>query len=326
MTSKKYTYLPSTIISYNPNIFICYFEDYIKNKKLFEFWVKNQKLKLTYVIFMFGWHYESAERIDQLKKDLNSIRSTLPEINIIFLANSNLEKKNIENIGERVVFCNKNVFLKECRYKVSSQKKIYDAIYIARITPFKRHHLALKIPNLLLIGSYSEKEKKYAENTILKFEKEIKYIRKVKGVFIYRYINQAKVGLALSDEEGAMYAAIEYGLCGIPLVTTRNKGGREFSLSPEYVHVLETDIPTAENVASAVDLTIEKKFSPERVRAATIQIAEQHRERFRKLIKNLFDESGSYGLRKFKKSIIFPHKFGLRKRVSPIFKYFKDIR
>lgn len=122
---------------------------------------------------------------------------------------------------------------------------------------------------------------------------------------MFPYINQEKVALRLSEEEGAMYAATEYGLCGVPLVTTRNKGGRVESLYSDYVHILETDFPTAKNVAEAVEYTAKQNFSPSIIRNSTIYVLEQHRNRFKELILNIYTESQEEVGEHFKKLLNF---------------------
>ena len=42
----------------------------------------------------------------------------------------------------------------------------------------------------------------------------------------------SRVALALSSKEGAMFASMEYLMCGLPVVTTRNRGGRNRYLTP----------------------------------------------------------------------------------------------
>jgi len=47
------------------------------------------------------------------------------------------------------------------------------------------------------------------------------------------YYNAARTGLTLSAKEGAMFACMEYLMCGLPVVTTRNRGGRNRYLTPQ---------------------------------------------------------------------------------------------
>ena len=44
---------------------------------------------------------------------------------------------------------------------------------------------------------------------------------------VRRILVQSRCGLALSAQEGAMYASGEYLLAGLPVVTTRSRGGRD---------------------------------------------------------------------------------------------------
>lgn len=324
---KNTFYLPATVLSKEPFIFISFFEDFLNWKDNFFIWVKdNKRYKNIYALFNFGWNYESDDRIEFIKKELSKLELLKTNIKFYFLCNSSSELNNLQEINEKCVFCSQNAFLKENRYFVTRQKKIYNAIYLARLTPFKRHDLAINVPRLLLIGAYSQKEQDYAKGILDKLQNNATHINKVRGIFMFRYINQAKVGLGLSEEEGAMYAATEYGLCGVPLVTTRNKGGREQSLCPDYVHILDTAFPTPEGVAEAVEYVAKQEFSPEKIRNSTIQVLKQHRMRFEKLIRDIYTESGQGTEKEFKKSISFPHKFGLRCRLWPFFKYFRGMK
>jgi glycosyltransferase involved in cell wall biosynthesis len=320
-------YIPSTIVSRRPLIFISFFEDFLNWKNEFAIWIKkNYRHKNIYALFNLGWNYEDCHRVSFLKEELDKLKLIIKNINIIFLCNSLIELNNFKEIGENCIFCSQNAFLKENRYLVTRQRKVYDAVYLARITPFKRHELAQNIQRLLLIGSYSQKEQNYAKSILDKLKNNATHIEKVRGIFMFRYINQAKVGLGLSEEEGAMYAATEYGLCGVPLVTTRNKGGREQSLCPDYVHILETDYPTPQNVAEAVEFISEQNFSPVKIRNSTIQVLNQHRSRFKELIRNIHKESKEGTEKDFENSIKFPHKFGLRCRTWPFFRYFRGMK
>jgi glycosyltransferase involved in cell wall biosynthesis len=68
--------------------------------------------------------------------------------------------------------------------------------------------------------------------------------------------------------EGAMLASVEYMLCGLPLVTTPCRGGREQFFDDRYVKVVD---PTAPAVAQGVRDLIESRINPELVRAETLK-------------------------------------------------------
>jgi glycosyltransferase involved in cell wall biosynthesis len=90
----------------------------------------------------------------------------------------------------------------------------------------------------------------------------------------------------LSREEGACYASAEYLLSGLPVVSTRSRGGRDIFFDEEYVEVVRDD-PRA--VAAGVRRLIEKKVPAARVREATLEKMRPHRERFLVLLQEIYD-------------------------------------
>ena len=49
---------------------------------------------------------------------------------------------------------------------------------------------------------------------------------------VNNFLNQCKVGIILSEVEGANYASIQYLLAGLPVVSTKSKGGRDVFFDP----------------------------------------------------------------------------------------------
>jgi glycosyltransferase involved in cell wall biosynthesis len=94
---------------------------------------------------------------------------------------------------------------------------------------------------------------------------------------VAKVLNQSHCGLALSAEEGAMFAATEYLLCGLPVVTTPARGGR-FVWFDEYNHICVE--PKAEAVRDAVEQVKAEPRDPHRIRAATLQRMYQFRQRY----------------------------------------------
>ena len=104
---------------------------------------------------------------------------------------------------------------------------------------------------------------------------------------MYKYINQARVGLCLSAEEGAMYASAEYLLCGLPVVSTRSTGGRDTYFDDTYVKIVED---TPEAVAEGVEEMIERNIDPHYIRERTITKMKEHRDTFINLIQSIYDK------------------------------------
>jgi glycosyltransferase involved in cell wall biosynthesis len=107
---------------------------------------------------------------------------------------------------------------------------------------------------------------------------------------VARYCNRAHVGLCLSATEGAMYASIEYLLCGLPVVSTINRGGRDFFFDAEFCITVPPD-PTA--VARAVEELIRRKISPEYIRGKTLQKIVHERNKFLQFVQAIYQQEGS---------------------------------
>ena len=170
-------------------------------------------------------------------------------------------------------------------------------LYTAKIEPFKRHHLAAKVARLAIAAhpfGYSETYGNEIKNTLSEatwltknFEKDSFMIPAEEMV---TYINQAKVGLCLSADEGAMYASAEYLLCGLPIVSTRSIGGRDAFFDDEYVKIVDD---TPEAVAEGVEEMIAMNLNPHRIREKTIAKMKPHRARWIELVQGIHDKEGS---------------------------------
>lgn len=300
-------HLPCYVIHQNPLIVISYFDDFIKNRDLIVNKIYKQSTGFEpHLLFQLGYHVESQKRVDEIAEEIKQLKDECPDLNFTFLTNSERESDNIHKLGEKAIFCHQNAFLDEKHYPIVNSKKRYDAIYLARISPFKRHELAVKIRSLKLIGAYKHAETAYFQK-IMKLMAHASYKKKVRSFNVSKVFSEARVGLCLSAEEGAMFVSTEYLLSGIPVVTTTNKGGRNYLMPKRYM--LEVN-DTPDAVAEGVDLMKQKEFSPHEIRAETIKLMNYHRQRLVKYI-NLICKEQNLGA--FSED--FPHKFCLRMKV-----------
>src|SRR5262249_24334360 len=132
-----------------------------------------------------------------------------------------------------------NAFVNESIFEIADGKKSYDAVYNARYLTYKRHDLAKQVDNLLLILTTPTEEqvlevKKLLPQSTIANEQDGK-VDHLSARAVSIELNKARCGLCLSKVEGAMFASIEYLLCGLPIVTTANVGGRNWYFSNEYV-------------------------------------------------------------------------------------------
>lgn len=216
------------------------------------------------------------------------VKNEFPNIDLTVICNSPDECQMVSAMGIKTLFCNSNSFLDYKLFNILPRtEKKYDAVYNATFAPFKRHYLAGEIKNLALIG-YENHEVPFdsAYFPDLPQAKHLNY-SKEKGFTwlnpedIVHILNGSRVGLCLSAVEGAMFACIEYLLCGLPVVSTKSLGGRAVFFEKDYVRIVEDD-PTA--VAKAVDDLIQSNISPYYIREKTLEKIRHHREKFNQFI------------------------------------------
>lgn len=264
----------------------------------FELFPKILKKRKTYFIFLI-WRSMRSEKIAQrAENEYIKHRKKYPEYELIYLCNSPKQYELLKKFSLPCIFCNHNALVDEDIYKIiPSGEKRYDAIYNARLLPCKRHFLASKIKNLALITSYALGSTQKQFNKIRKILPQATWFNKpIPGAGevipereIYKYLNQARVGLCLSSAEGAMYASVEYLLCGLPVVSTRSEGGRDVFFDEEYVKIVD-DTPDA--IKEGVEEMIKRNIPPDYIRRKTLEKMKPHRERFIALIQNIYDRDG----------------------------------
>ena len=304
-----FDYLPCYILNHSPKIIAAFEMDFLHNLAAFQKAIP-QKEKFT-MFLQLGWSAELPEVAAELQTRLAEARTAFPEARFIILANAPGEVKIIRNFCE-VYLANHNAFLDPARYPLAKlPERKFDALYIARITPFKRHELAVKVKNLHLIGSFAEKEKEYFEKTIKLFPDAV-WSQKVPSFFIGKKICEAACGLALSAVEGAMFSCGEYTLCGVPVVNTKNLGGRD-TLLPEFAVRYAAD--TAESIAENVDYWVNNPVDPAEIRNGFLQLAMPQKKLVQELINSIAG-----------KNVYLPHKLNIRCRVLPHTKLLHGIR
>jgi hypothetical protein len=297
--------LPAYAIFREPMVVISYFEDFVKHREAI---LKALGGAKPHLLFQFGWHRETRERADEVAREAAAIARICPQAEMVFLCNSEREVELIAGVGLRAEYCHQNAFLDERKYRVYDGPIKYDAIYIARITPFKRHRLALGIQSLRLIGDHSPQETDYFNETMRALQ-HASWKRKVFSRFVSRAISEAHCGLCLSAEEGAMFVSAEYLLSGRPLVSTRSLGGRDAFFEPSYAYIAEDSV---DSVRAGVEAMKGCPMSPREIRQRTIEKFRPHRERMVAILQDICDRAGVKRDAAREWPRYFTHKFGLR--------------
>ena len=304
-----FDYLPCYVLNHSPKIIAAFEMDFLRNLSAFQRAIpKGEKFTL---LLQLGWSAELPEVAAELKSRLAEAENAFPEARFIILANAPGEVEILKTFCE-VYLASHNAFLDPARYPLAKTgKRKFDALYIARITPFKRHELAVKVKNLHLIGNYSEKEKEYFTQTIARFPDAV-WSQKVTSFFIGRKICEAACGLALSAVEGAMFSCGEYSLCGVPVVNTRNKGGRD-TLLPDFAVRYAEDTP--ESVAENVEYWVNASVDPAEIREGFLRLALPQKALVQDLVNSIAG-----------KNVTLPHKLNIRCRLLPHTKLLHGIR
>ena len=304
-------YLPCTVFCRDPLVLVSYDRDFIKRAPDFLDVFSKSRAKTIHVFLQLGWEHETPKNSEAFAREIKDVLAQCSRLKITILANSENEANVLAGLGLHAVCCNQNAFVDETRYPVLHLPKQYDALYIARITPFKRHFLASQIKSLHLIGhpAWKVSEKDYTDEVVHHLLKQAVWTPHVDAKDIPAKIAAAYCGLCLSEVEGASFVSIEYLLCGIPVVNTPNIGGRD-ELLPDFAVKTVPDTPEA--VAEAVRFFVEHAPAPEEIRAAALEKMKPHRETFRRLL------SEAMAPKRFPDSRPFPHKLILRCTKTPL--------
>ena len=303
------SYLPCAVLSRQPYVLAAYERDFLAYLDAYQAALPRDSPVTLFI--QLGWQCQTEEAAVRLAAEFRAARQRLPQISrVLVLANCPEEAAALSRHGLESVFCHQNAFLDERRYPILPWVgKRHDAIYIARVTPFKRHALAAGVESLRLIGAFSEKEREYAAKT-LQVLPQATVTRSYPSRLIAYPINQARCGLCLSAEEGAMFVSAEYLLCGLAVVNTANIGGRDLVM-PDFAMTKVPDEVAA--VAAAVREYAGRAPAAAAVRSATLELMRPHRETLLRLLRDA--GVGERLCARYARRL--PHKLGLRCGYSP---------
>jgi len=213
---------------------------------------------IDYVLFA---EWGECNSPDQNKKLISNAK--YPQ-NIFWMCNSDVETKFVRDQGIQAFTVSHNAFIDPNTFTIQSQSKMYDSIYVATIRPQKRHYLSKNLKNILYVADISnnidinENLSPYRAGVIFNV-----YPRSV-----VELINKSKCGLMLSNSEGGCYASTEYLYCGIPVVSTRNVGGRN-AYYDDYNCLFCED--TADDVENKVNQMTLLNRDPQKIRDNAIE-------------------------------------------------------
>ena len=288
------------VLNSNPPVLATFELDFEKNlPALTQFARENPR---TTFLLQLGYERETTPLAKHLATMVHDFLDKIKGSRIITFCNSKNELQVLANLGMEVRLIQQNCFLDERRYCPLPYPKRYDAAYLARLTPCKRHEL---IPTylgdkLLLMGTFVfyEQERDYAEMVKKQYASAV-WVSSFRGNKISELLSQAKCGLMLSAREGASFCSSEYFLCGLPVIDTPALGGRETLYPEEFVKYVN---PTQTAVGAGIEYWASHLPDPEKVRQAWLEKVKPYRMDFQALMRELTGKT--YGRP--------PHKLGLR--------------
>ncbi|MEM7213980.1 MAG: hypothetical protein AAF423_00450 [Pseudomonadota bacterium] len=240
------------------------------------------------------WNLESDYTAKKIAEAISVAEKRFPGHKFILLAQNEIETLKMSSLGVGNILANSSIFMDEQIWRVyPGQKKLYDALYVARLSKFKRHDLARNISKPAFVyGNTIDEANDTALERVRETVPHADYINHSFGDD-YAYLSpeeicmlsaQSSVGLALSEVEGYMRASIQYLMCGLPVVSVPSIGGRDRYYSPEYCMIVDTD---ADAVANAVWELSARELNKEAVRKHVARLIAFDRYNFMRAINKL---------------------------------------
>ncbi|PJE31412.1 hypothetical protein SAMN06297129_1682 [Pseudooceanicola antarcticus] len=247
-------------------------------------------------LLTLGHTYEPDYMIRALVRDMDEARREFPLAQFVMLANTPREDELFREAGLRSLLASELMFGNIANYRLPEfrSEKRFDAVYVGRLAPEKRHELAAKVPSLLCLYFRATHEELDTCRALLPHAvfgnhdfNDDEY-RLLLGEDYLEAVDSACVGLCLSAAEGAMRASIEYQLCGLPVVSTPSLGGRDRYLHHKYARIVDA---TPEAVAAATAELKAAQFDPAEIRANAVRLLEEDRAKFLEDLRVILAES-----------------------------------
>jgi len=270
--------------------------------------------------FLMGnwWSLLDTRLLEQTKELYAMMTATYPLHRYIFLTNAPEENAALKRYGLPHYFCHHNAFLDERLFHpVPGVAKTMDAVYTARLSRFKRHILARRIPSWGLVYYYMPGPREPQEAYLRSLTRAMPGMvpcNQDRRTGLYRFLppkeinrvyNAARVGLCLSEAEGGNYATTEYLLAGLPVVSTPSEGGRDVFLDPDNSRIVP---PSAAAVAEAAAALIARKIPPREIRLRALVRIREMRQDFIRLVASIHEQEGRAGAFADRFDAVFTHK------------------
>ncbi|MDC0480045.1 glycosyltransferase, partial [Candidatus Marinimicrobia bacterium] len=238
-----------------------------------------KKNEVTFLVYFWWTLFDNFSIFDEIIYQYKIHCDNFPNHKIIFLLNSKKEHEIFKSKGVKSEFIHQNALVDINLFKPLKQKKKYDVVYNGRLEELKRHYLLKDCQKIGIISAHVMNIDRSKEEYLNELKKNIPHafvinsnlpisMQDFQFEMGFKYLtskqvnvalNQSKIGVILSSKEGACYASIEYLLAGIPVVSTKNIGGRDYFLDNRFCRIVSSN-PKA--IKNAVDELISLNVSP----------------------------------------------------------------
>jgi len=210
----------------------------------------------------------------------------------VFILNNTSDYKSLKSSDEwPVPFSNyrlipHNIFISPKVWFPKSCEKKYDFVLNTNSRPYKRDNLANKVPGAHVLA-YTEKKDNLPPVLPAISNRRVQ-LKKVKPV-----LDQCSIGLILSKEEGCCWASGEYLMCGLPVVSTKSLGGRDYQYT-DYNSIICEDNQDAVKEASLTLLERLKsgRINPLDIHSECMEINKPYIKKFHNLLEEVFEIVG----------------------------------
>jgi glycosyltransferase involved in cell wall biosynthesis len=242
--------------------------------------LKDANGRKAHILVQAFWHVPDTSKAAVYFK--HQAKRQFANLNLIYLCPTENDTVFMRGLGLQALHAHHNAFIDEKIYRPDrSILKIYSAIHIANLSPFKRHHLAWKISNLALVTYAPSGHDGYGEIDGYQNLAYCNYnidagLNVLDRHQVRDLICASRCGIILSEKEGGNFASTEYQLCGVPVVSTPSLGGRDEFFDAQTSKIVE---PDAVAVGRAVQDWIAAPPDPWFIRNRVIEKMKQHRRR-----------------------------------------------
>ncbi len=174
-----------------------------------------------HIVWMTFWHAD--ERYFEQAAAWYAA-TPVPPSRVWVLGNTEQEVAAARRAGFRASWVNHNAWLDDRVLRPQPVAKTSRAILVSQLAPYKRVHLAAKVQDLVVAPASLFRLHREVDTAMLS---GARFVWELPEGGIAALLGSSRVGLILSVEEGACFASSEYLLCGIPVVSTPSRGGRD---------------------------------------------------------------------------------------------------